>query len=336
MKSIVRAWLRVERDQHRRRQAGDEARELLDYAESRLVARSRQAGSHRLEAHRGVLGRDGYHDADGAESVGCAGVAGVAFPEVHRHAHAERLTRSAHPIVVEAERAADGRHEEVVDAAAERVRCGLRGGERVGTDLEASPHRPRSKEAGPPATGDQHLAADGGGQSGGFATDGGDLGRVGGEMGAARERATDERGASGGRVGDGVECDVERRASGQRVRRGLRAMLGPELGAQLLRCDDADRRIGLEVDGVHGEAQAAHPVGDSVMHLLEQCGAPLGETLHERELPERPRSVEGRLGERGGEIEELAHPSGRRRGDVAEVVVDVECRFVDPLGWSDP
>ncbi|MCZ7536798.1 MAG: hypothetical protein M5T61_13465 [Acidimicrobiia bacterium] len=79
--------------------------------------------------------------------------------------------------------------------------------------------------------------------------------------------------------------------------------------AQVLRGDGAEGRVGLQVDGVHREAEPSDPVGDGMVDLLEQGCASVGQPLDQGELPERPRSVERGLGESRHEVEEVAHPS---------------------------
>jgi len=87
---------------------------------------------------------------------------------------------------------------------------------------------------------------------------------------------------------------------------------------------------------VHGKAQPAHTVGDGVVHLLEQCGAAVREPFDERELPQRSRPVQRSLGQRRHEVEELAHAARSGRGDVPEVIVEIETRVVDPFGRRYP
>ena len=96
----------------------------------------------------------------------------------------------------------------------------------------------------------------------------------------------------------------------------------------------ASRRA-LEVEELHRQGDARLPVRERVVELLDQCGAPVDESLDDGELPERTRAVERVGGDQRGEILELAHAAGRREGDVPDVPPYVELGVVHPGRRAD-
>ena len=66
------------------------------------------------------------------------------------------------------------------------------------------------------------------------------------------------------------------------------------------------------------------------MHLREQRRLPALESVDDRELPQRARSVERVDGQHRDEVVELAERPGLRQRDVAEVVLEVEVGIVGP------
>ena len=94
------------------------------------------------------------------------------------------------------------------------------------------------------------------------------------------------------------------------------------------------RGVGLEVDERERELEAADAVGDRVMDLLEQRGAPVVEPLDERELPQRTGPVERLLGERAAEVEQRALAAVARKRDAADVRIEVERRVVGERGGT--
>ena len=93
--------------------------------------------------------------------------------------------------------------------------------------------------------------------------------------------------------------------------------------------------VALEVDHRERELQAADAVGDRVMDLLQHRGAPAGEALDDRELPQRARPVERLLGERAAQVEQRAVVAGRGHRDDAHVRVEIERRIVGELRRHD-
>ena len=134
------------------------------------------------------------------------------------------------------------------------------------------------------------------------------------EVGTHCDAAPSESNVAVERVVHGVAQHSERRVAAERVLQRL-----VELATLLFvgqRADGVvDVRLGvaLEVDEAERELQSADAVGDRVVDPLQQCGAPVRHALDQGEFPERPRPVERRRGDRGGEIQEIAERPGLRQ-----------------------
>jgi hypothetical protein len=67
-----------------------------------------------------------------------------------------------------------------------------------------------------------------------------------------------------------------------------------------------------------------------VVSLRDQREAVPGQTLDQPDLPQRLRAVEALGEDATGEQAQLLEPAGVRQRGVADVVLDVEVRVVDP------
>ena len=90
------------------------------------------------------------------------------------------------------------------------------------------------------------------------------------------------------------------------------------------------RRHRLEVEQHGREVDAGDAVDERVMGLGDQREAPVLEPLHEPQLPQRLRAVEPLGVDPGGERAQLLLAAGLRQRGVAQVVLEVEVRVVDP------
>ena len=90
------------------------------------------------------------------------------------------------------------------------------------------------------------------------------------------------------------------------------------------------RRHGIEVEQHGREVDPRHAVDQRVMGLRDQREAAVVESLHEPQLPQRLRAVEPLRVDAGGERAQLVLGAGLRQRGVAQVVLEVEARVVDP------
>ena len=140
-----------------------------------------------------------------------------------------------------------------------------------------------------------------------------------------------------GRVGEQIaelaqHADRHAQAAGQEVAHRLRpGWFGYFLGLDVLIGDRRRfRSVTFEVEELERQLHAAFAVGDRVVELLDQRRAAFAQTVDQDELPQRTGPVERVGGDQRGEVEQLAHGTGLRQREVADVVVQIELRIVDP------
>jgi hypothetical protein len=92
---------------------------------------------------------------------------------------------------------------------------------------------------------------------------------------------------------------------------------------------DFDRHR-LEVEKHRRDVHARHAVDQRVVGLGDQGEAVVLEALHEPDLPERLRPVEPLREDTADELAQLRIGPGPGEGGMADVVVEVEARIVDP------
>ena len=113
------------------------------------------------------------------------------------------------------------------------------------------------------------------------------------------------------------------RRSGRRGCRGCRGCLGRERHAGV-----PYRRIGGQAP--FEESQRRHPVHHRVMQLGVDGKPPVGQSLDQVRLPQRPVPVEQRAVQPRDQREQFPDPARRRQGGVAYVVLQVDRTVVDP------
>jgi hypothetical protein len=102
------------------------------------------------------------------------------------------------------------------------------------------------------------------------------------------------------------------------------------VGERRVLLDDGIGGVALEVDEHRRQPDAAHAVGDRVVHLRQQRGPSVRQAFDDRVAPERAGPIEGIREVRSRVVEELAIGARRRQPDAAHVEVEIERRVVDP------
>ena len=94
--------------------------------------------------------------------------------------------------------------------------------------------------------------------------------------------------------------------------------------------------LGALVEERHRHLHGADPVGEGVVHLLDECSPSVGHLLHHDELPQRSRPVESGHGEGRREVEDVAQRPGSGCALEPQVVVEVEVRVDHELRRCEP
>ena len=91
----------------------------------------------------------------------------------------------------------------------------------------------------------------------------------------------------------------------------------------------------LEVEEHHEQLHAAHPVAHRVVHLQDDTGAIVGETLDERALPQRTGTVEVAHRRGRGHVEHRVERPRLRRPHATDVVREIEVGIGRPCRRPD-
>ena len=221
----------------------------------------------------------------------------------------KRVDLDAVAIVVAAQAAGDGGDERVVELAVHLARRRLhlveRHDDRVEPDAQRAAGHERAQRRG---RGRQHPRH-------GPAVVAGSAQGAGSHRGAARPRRSRPIATTGG---PGPAAGAARAAA-----RRPRARAGSSRGPRARRASSprSSGGVALEVEQVHRDLHRADAVGDRVMDLDDQAGAPFGEVVDDDELPQRPRPVEALHRDRLRHVEQVAQRPVAARPRPPQVVV---------------
>ena len=92
--------------------------------------------------------------------------------------------------------------------------------------------------------------------------------------------------------------------------------------------------VGHEIEQDAEELGSRDAIDGGVVHLGHECDLAVFECLDDPHLPQGPVTVQLPAGDIARKVGELTHPSWRREGGSAQVVVDVELGIIHPDGMA--